>query len=41
MAEGDFIKRHIVERTNKIKTGPREQSEKQECCQEDYGIKYS
>ena len=34
MAEGDFIKRYIVERTNKAEMRPEEQSEKAERCPE-------
>ena len=33
-AEGDFIRRYIVERTNMAEIRPEEQSEKAESCQE-------
>ena len=34
MAEGDFHKRYVVERTNEAEMRPEEQSEKAEGCQE-------
>ena len=33
-AEGDFVKRYITERTNKVEIRPEEQSEKAESCRE-------
>ena len=36
-----FIKRHIVEKTNKVEIRPEEQSKKTESCKENYGMKYS
>ena len=34
MSKKTFIKRHILERTNKTEIRPEEQSEKTESCQE-------
>ena len=36
-----FITRHTVEKTNKAKIRPEEQSEKMESCRRSYGMKYS
>ena len=33
-AEGDFIKRYVVERTSKVEIRPEEKSQKMESCRE-------